>query len=325
MKKFRFRTTLFAVTLALISAVLFSCGEMLYFNHQNIELSPYAPVVIIHSEETDPPPINQAVLADLELHSTTAFLINATTNQVLLDNYANQRMYPASMVKMMTALVAIENLGDLSQNIFFSPAIFPPLREIGASTAGFFANEIVPAYDVLPGILLPSGADATVAIAQHISGSEAGFVVLMNQKAQALGMYNTNFENTSGLPHENQYTTASDMAILLYNGLQNEIFRDIITRSTHTAQPTNRRTTQLNMRSTLFSRMSSPYFGSSAILGGRTGFTFEAGQTLASFTEIYDEIYILVTMGAYPPSSSRHTWHIDDAFVVYRTLYELLR
>jgi len=107
--------------------------------------------------------------------------------------------------------------------------------------------------------------------------------------------------------------------------LHNEDFREIISQSIHVTQPSNRRNSGLVMRSTLFSRMDSPYFGSSAILGGRTGFTNASGQTLASFTYINDEKFILVTMGAHPSSSRRYAWHIDDAFAVYGALYSLLQ
>jgi len=273
----------------------------------------------------DLPPVDTAILSDLNLRSRTAFLINTNTGEVLLDIDANRRMYPASMVKMMTTLVAIENLNDLSENIFFSPTIFPPLREIGASIARFVPHEAAPAFDVLMGIMLPSGGDASVAMARHIAGSEREFVTLMNRRAEEIGMHGTNFANSSGLPHANQYTTAEDMALLLAYALQNETFRDIITQSTHTTQPTNRQAEGRVLGSTLFGRMDTAYYGGGYILGGRTGFTFAAGQTLASFTEIYGEIYILVTMGAFPPSSGRYTWHIDDAVVVYSTLFQLMQ
>jgi len=286
---------------------------------------PASPAPQYTHEVEAPAPVDPAASLDLptisigqQLHSTNALLIHAQTGDVLFEQNSAARMYPASLVKMMTALVAIENIPNLDETVFLDEAIFQPIRNANATTAGFLPNDSVRAIDLLFGLMLPSGAECAVGLAKHVAGSEAAFVAMMNARAAELGMTNTNFVNATGLHDASQFTTAQDMAILLIHALDNATFHRLVTGSRHSTVGTALQPGGITFHSTLFSRMASTYVGGGHILGGRTGFTNQAGQNLASFAEIGGEIYILVTSGA--QANGNHltqALHIEDAFTIF--------
>ena len=165
--------------------------------------------------------------------------------------------------------------------------------------------------------MLSSGADACVALAERIAGSEQGFVELMNQKAQELGLANTHFVTDSGLHDDNHYSTCSDLAMLLNYALKNDTFRMIFSSHDYTCAPTEYHPEGLYLASTLFGKMKSDTLENGAVIeGGKTGFTDEAQLCLASLAKIQGEEYILVTAYA---KGNHHTepYHILDACAVY--------
>jgi D-alanyl-D-alanine carboxypeptidase (penicillin-binding protein 5/6) len=189
--------------------------------------------------------------------------------------------------------------------------------------AGFKPGEKVRATDLLYGALLPSGAESCIGLAIHIASSESDFVVMMNQKAMELGMINTHFENTTGLHDENHYTTAKDLAILLSYALQNDTFHEIFTSSSHSTKPTNKHPGGMTLYSTMFDKLnqSNQKITDGEILGGKTGYTDEAGLCLASLAKVGNQEYILVTAGAKGDHYSEQ-YNITDAFAVYNSLPE---
>ncbi|MCL2215522.1 MAG: D-alanyl-D-alanine carboxypeptidase [Defluviitaleaceae bacterium] len=259
------------------------------------------------------------IMPEIFLNSTNAILIDLESGEILLYRNGTDRIYPASLVKMMTALVAIENIGSINEPVLLREGIFPPIHDANATTAGFLPGETVRAIDLLFGLLLPSGAECAIGLAEHVAGTEQGFVALMNEKAKEIGMNDTSFTNTTGLHDSRQYSTVRDMAVLLKYALENETFERIITASRHSTADTSGRPGGITFHSTLFSRMYSPEFPGGAILGGRTGFTSQAGQNLASFALINGRTYILVTSGAFGNHFAQ-ALHIDDAFSIYETI-----
>jgi D-alanyl-D-alanine carboxypeptidase (penicillin-binding protein 5/6) len=257
-------------------------------------------------------------MMDVPLNSRTALLIDFYTGEILHYQNATATMYPASLVKMMTALVAIENISDLNEMVFLNEGMFSPIHSANATTAGFLPNDSVRAIDLLFGLLLPSGAECAIGLAIHVAESEYAFVAMMNERANEIGMNNTNFTNTTGLHSSNQVSTAYDMAILLRYALANETFERLITSSRHSTAGTGLHSDGITFHSTLFSRMASPEFDNGSILGGRTGFTSQAGQNLASFAQVNGATYILVTSGA--QTNGNHltqALHIEDAFTMF--------
>lgn len=150
----------------------------------------------------------------------------------------DERIYPASMTKIMTALLTIENLPDLNETITVPEDIFEELTAQDASVAGFNPYEQPTVRDLLYGVLLPSGADACETLARAVGGSEEGFVAMMNQKAEELGLTNTHFENCTGLHNDNHYSTCRDIAVLMSECLKSDTFREIVTREVYTTEAT---------------------------------------------------------------------------------------
>ena len=179
-------------------------------------------------------------LSPAKLKSPNAILIRLKDHTILMQKNSDEKIYPASLTKMMTAIVAIEKLPDLKEEIKLTNSTFQGLFQADASMAGFQPGEQVKAIDLLYGVMLPSGAECCIGLADQIAGSEQNFVKIMNQKAADLGMDNTHFENTTGLHDENHYTTVKDLSILLRHALQNDTFREIFTSSRHSTQPTNK-------------------------------------------------------------------------------------
>lgn len=260
------------------------------------------------------------VSTDIEdLYSRNAVLVRLADQRVLFEKNSDEEIYPASLTKIMTVVIAIENLTDLNQSIRLSKEMFETLYAENASLAGFLPGETVPAIDLLYGALLPSGAECCIGLAEDICGSEAGYVELMNEKAKALGMEDTHFTNTTGLHSSDHYTTVRDLALLLEYSLENDTFRDIFTSQRHYTAPTDLHPGGITLCSTLFQSMDSSGISDSLILGGKTGYTSKAGLCLASLAKIDEEEYILITAAA---EGNHYTeqFNIMDALYVYSSL-----
>ena len=253
------------------------------------------------------------------LNSSNAILINLEDDTILMQKNSEEKIYPASLTKMMTAIVAIESLPDLEIKIKLTNSTFQGLYEANASMTGFKPDEEVKAIDLLYGAMLPSGAESCIGLADHIAGSEQDFVVIMNQKAEDLGMYNTHFENTTGLHDENHYTTVEDLAILLRYALQNNTFKEIFTTFRHSTQPTNKHPGGITFYSTMFAKLNNQNITGGEILGGKTGYTEEAGLCLASLAKVDNQDYILITTGAEGDQYTEQ-YNIIDALAVYNSI-----
>ena len=160
---------------------------------------------------------------DIELKSKSAILYNMTDDKVLYEKNADQEVYIASLTKMMTALVAIENIKDFNQKVVVTSDMLKDVT-YDLSVAGFNVGNILTYDEILYGIILKSGADATEIAAYSISGSEKEFVKLMNQKAEEIGMNNSHFSNVIGIEGDNHHSTARDVMKLVKYALQNKKF-----------------------------------------------------------------------------------------------------
>lgn len=264
-------------------------------------------------------PESSASVSSTSLHSPHAILIRLNDHTILMQKKSEEEIYPASLTKLMTAIVAIEHLPNLQEKMILPSSMFQELYKADATMAGFQPGEKVRAIDLLYGTMLPSGAECCIGLASQIAGSEQSFVKLMNQKAADLGMNNTFFNNTTGLHDENHYTTVKDMAILLIYALQNETFRQIFTSFCHTTQPTNKHPDGITFYSTMFENLNDPSITGGKILGGKTGYTDKAGLCLASLAKEGREEYVLVTAGAKGNHKSEQ-YNITDALLVYNRL-----
>lgn len=253
------------------------------------------------------------------LYSPYAVLADLESGEVLAAHNGQERIYPASLTKIMTALIAIENLPDLEETVKLPTEMFRMLYIRHASLAGFEPEEQVQVKDLLYGILLPSGAECCIACAERIAGSEEAFVELMNEKAQELGMKDTHFTNSTGLHETDHVSTAADIERLVQYALLNDVFREIFTCKSHTTGATAAHPEGLTFENTMFHELDSDLVTSGRILGGKTGYTSEAGLCLASFAEIGGRGYVLVTAKA-AGSHQTEPFHVLDAVNVYEQI-----
>lgn len=160
------------------------------------------------------PFIVQAEELNLAENAKSAILIEASTGQVLYKKNADERLAPASMTKIMSLILIMENIekGNLKWNDVI--VVSKNAASMGGSQIFLEANEMMSVEDLVKGICVASGNDATVALAEKIAGTEASFVKLMNDKAKSLGLKNTHFVNSTGLDAEGHYSSAFDMAIM---------------------------------------------------------------------------------------------------------------
>ncbi len=247
--------------------------------------------------------LNSKAYAEPNLLCKTAVLIDAETGTILAEKNADQKMYPASLTKIMTAILAIE-MGELSDVIKVDDNT---PYEIEGSHIALEPGEIMTLNDMLYALMLPSANDVALAIAKHYGSSEEEFVKLMNAKAKELGAYNTHFVNPHGLHNDNHYTTAADLALITKYAMKNETFRKIVRTEKYEVQPTNKKN-----ETRYFTNLNKLIYNSSynQILvdgeyispkyeyatGVKTGYTPEAGNTLVASAEKNGTELIAVAM-----------------------------
>ena len=250
---------------------------------------------------------------DLELYSENALLIDLESNTILAQKNADARIYPASMTKVMTVLVAAEQITDWDATFTMTQSIIDPLFLADASMAGFVHGEEVSMMDLLYGAVLPSGAEATEALAIVCAGSEEAFAELMNEKAQALGLQDTHFVDASGLHDENHYTTLSDMAIIMQAALDNPRCREVLTSVHHTSAATEQNPEGVAMTNKFLYRIRPQQTGSVDIQAAKTGYTAQAMNCCVS--------YGIMENGRAAICVTAHAWTGDYCIADHLALY----
>ena len=241
----------------------------------------------------------KTVTLGTEVNSKAVVFIDNEAYTVVASKNEDQKCYPASTTKIMTLLVAVENIKDLEDTFKMTYEITDPLWEQEATVAGFLSSEVITVKDMLYGTILPSGGDAAIGLAQKISGSEENFVKLMNKKAKELGLKNTNFTNCTGLYNKNHYTTPQDLAVILKEAMKNELCREILKTQTYTSSKTEQHPMGITMNSTLFNYMYGTEAETATIEGGKTGYVGQSGYCIATFgSSNTGNEYICVALGA---------------------------
>lgn len=246
-----------------------------------------------------------------EVLSPYVALADVNKNEIIAGKSYDTRIFPASMTKVMTLIVIVENLKSLDETFEMTAEIIDPLARQQASRAGFEPGEVVSAKDMLYGLVLASGADCSVGLSELVCGSENGIVDLMNKKCKEMGLKNTHFMNTSGLHDENHYTTPLEMAMILKYAMSNETCAEILSTYQYTTAANEIHPEGILLTSTMFSRMYGDEVNTVKIISGKTGYTMEAGNCLVSYAERGQDKYIAVTAGA----SNRWNVIFDDFYI----------
>ena len=234
------------------------------------------------------------------IDSQYAVLITEDTASVIAQKNGNARIYPASLTKIMSLIVAYEAIDDLSATFTVTSGIIDPLYLSEATLAGFAPGEVVTVQDLLYGMILPSGAEASVSLAIHTAGSEEAFVERMNEKAKEMGLTSTHFTNCSGLHDADHYSTCTEMAMILAYALQYPMCREILSTYQYTTTPTEKHPEGVLLTSTMFSRVHGDEPEGATIVAGKTGYTHQAHHCLASYGQRDRDGagFILVTVDA---------------------------
>lgn len=236
-------------------------------------------------------------------YSAASALFDITNTNTVYARNIYEKLYPASTTKVLTALVALK-YGKLDDEITVSENALN--LEAGASLCGLSTGDKITLKDALYGLLLASGNDAGVAIAEHISGSIADFSALMNKEAKGLGAISSNFINPHGLHDNNHYTTVYDMYIIFNEAIKNKDFLDIIATKEYVAEVIH---SDSSSEKITFSATNYYYLGYSeapegvTVLGGKTGTTDEAGSCLVLLTQKGDNKYISIVYKAIDKAS----------------------
>lgn len=259
-------------------------------------------------------PLN--VLAyEIDVNANNVFMYNLDTNEVIYEKNSDDQVLIASLTKIMTTIVAIENIDNLDDKVIITDEILSYISD-DLSIAGFDSGEEVTYRDLLYGSLLPSGADATHTLAYYISGSEEKFVEMMNEKAKELEMNNTHFENSIGIETENNnhYSSAKDMYKLLAYAIENEEFLKIFTTDEY--ETSNK---EHKFVSSKYKASKNNDIDLSVIKGSKTGYTSKAHLCLASISDKNNTNFILITIGS--DEKIDRIEHFNDSKKLYDYYY----
>ena len=247
---------------------------------------------------------------DIEILSESAVLIDSKTGSVLYSKNSNQKMYPASTTKIMTGILAIEraNLSDKTTASYKAISLVPP----GHSSAYLSEGEEMTIQQLLEVLLVHSANDAANVLAEYVSGSIEDFVNLMNEKVKEIGCTNTHFVNTNGIHDENHYTTAYDMAKIMQYCMKNSTFREIVSMKTCTIPATNKSKERKYVNTNDLINPSSNYYLEECI-GGKTGYTSQAGNCLVSCCNKDNLELICVVLNASILSNGSSSRYLDSS------------
>ncbi|MBQ2274209.1 MAG: D-alanyl-D-alanine carboxypeptidase [Clostridia bacterium] len=261
-------------------------------------------------------------ISGFEVTAKGVLLASLDTGDVLFSRNTDKKMYPASLTKIMTALLVIEKSADLNTEIItVSENAVKSILGTGASSGGLKEGEQITALQAVYYLMLPSANDCAVAVAEHFGGDVSGFVNIMNARAEELGMKNTHFANPHGLHDDEHYTTVQDMYLLTKHALSKEVFKEAVSQKRYQMPATNKSPAK-TLVTTIY--MQDLYSGAPQSLyyryakGVKTGFTDAAGRCLISTATKNGHSYICVIMNCPQETNTRNY----NEFKETKQLYE---
>ncbi len=243
------------------------------------------------------------------LTAKSALLIELNTGVTLYSLNATEQRYPASLTKVMTCLLALEN-GNLSDTVTVNATALEGMEEMG-NDAFLMEGEQMSLLDMLYCIMVKSVNEACNAVAEYIAGSIDAFVDMMNQRAQELGCTGTHFANPHGLHEEDHYTTAYDLSLIVREALKNEDFCTICNTASYTLPATNLQDARTITTTNELLLVYSNFYYSKAT-GVKTGFTTPAGRCLISTADNGNLHLLAIVMGADTEDVGDQTWYLHS-------------
>ena len=258
----------------------------------------------------------KASIDDVGVYSNYAIIVDLDRNYVIAERLADDKMYPASLTKIMTLLVASEHLqvADMNQQVTMTAEVINYMQSQNASGFGFQIGEKVQVIDLMYAIALESDGAASLQLAIYVAGSEEAFVQMMNEKAQSLGLVQTHFENVTGLHDPNHVSTCREMASIMAAAMANDQVKQLLSAKEH---KTATSLYPVTFKSTYYYKSleglpnTQPYKGN--IVAAKTGNTDEAGYCLATYMESKSGgRYVVITAKA-----NSRILYVDDYMYLY--------
>lgn len=257
----------------------------------------------------------------IKLNCEVDLLISLDDGSVIVEKNADMPYAPASLTKVMTALVVLKNTTEYNRVMTVSPEAIESLAGTGSSTSGIKAGEQMSIYNMLCALLIPSGNDAAVALAIEFGGTVEGFVKMMNDTAKELGCKNTHFDNPHGLDSDTHKTTAKDLAIIAKEALKYSAFETIVSQKTYMMPETNmNKARQLVNTNHLINPAYVTYYNKN-VKGIKTGSTEDAGRCLISYASKDGYNYLAVAMGGDYRDSDADGIEENQAFMDTNHMY----
>lgn len=230
------------------------------------------------------------------LDATAALLVSPDSGMVLYSKNADQKRYPASTTKIMTALLTLENVSNLDETVTSEAVDFENVTA-DSSNAGILLGEQVTVRDLLYALMLPSANEAAYMLARHVGGSWEQFVDMMNDRAAELGCTGTHFCNPCGLHEEDHYTTAHDLYLIAKEAMKDATFRDIVSTVQHRMAKTNLHEERIIYTTNQLIFSSFQPWSYANCLGIKTGHTSQAGNCFVGYAEYGDAKLFSVVLG----------------------------
>lgn len=256
--------------------------------------------------------------SDVSVESEGAVVMDADTGVILYGKNLHNPFYPASITKILTALIVVERC-SLDETVAFSYNAVHNVEE-NSSNAALDVGDELSVKDCLYALLLRSANECANALAEHVAGSIEGFTDLMNEKARSLGCTDSNFANPSGLNDPNHYTSAYDMALITQAAFQNETFRMIDTEVYYRLPPTKwvKDGLEFNAHHQMMLKRSPQYYP--GVLGGKTGYTIKAGNTLVTYASKNHMNLIVVILNGHQTHYTDTRKLLDFGFTRFQSI-----
>lgn len=256
-----------------------------------------------------------ATFEDLNINAKYYGVYMSNNLDALYESNSDQKVPIASITKIMTAIVCIDNIQDLSQTVKVNLAEVQKYYNDEYSVAGLRDSQEISYYDLIATMLIPSGADSAACIAINVFGDYSKFIEAMNEKAKEIGMNSTSFANPIGADDPNNYSTVYDVALMMKYALDNDIIKDLMSRYEYTIKDGS-----IAVHNALFVLANLYGLDVSKIAGGKTGMTGDAGYCLATYSNNEENPLICIVLGC--DIISGRLPHIEDSQNLYNYVDE---
>lgn len=263
------------------------------------------------------------VMESMELYSDCLLLVSSDNSEVIFEKNAGKQTSPASLTKVVTAIVVIENCKDLNQLVTVTESAIRELDGTGSSLGGLQAGEQVSVYDLLCNLLMQSANEAATALADYVSGNDrAKFVGMMNEVAERLGCSNSHFVNPHGLDDDNQYVTAEDMAKFVSHAMTLPVFEEIFGKFTYTLKATNLQEERVIRNTNGMMNSAVEDYYCEYVKGGKTGSTSIAGRCVVAVASNDGYNYIGVALNSTMQDVDNDGVNENGAFLDCKEMFE---